>query len=273
MRGRSHLKLRVALMAVAVGVIVMLLRSLETKLVFFPAPASEGDWQPRGLTFEDAAITTEDGVKLHGWFFPALQGRNVAPMLFSHGNAGNVATWAPAAFELWRRTGAPVLLYDYRGYGKSQGTPTAAGIVKDGRAARKWLAERTKVPVSATILVGRSLGGGVSVRLAAEDGARALILQNTFNSLVAVAEVVMPWVPAGLLLSDRLDSAETIKRYKGPLLQSHGDADELIPMALAEKLHSAANQPKTFVGIRGGGHNSPEDSRYYEALEEFLQGL
>jgi len=170
-------------------------------------------------------------------------------------------------------TGVTVLIFDYRGYGRSEGKPSERGILEDGRAARAWLANREKVPEEKLVVMGESLGGAVAVHLAAEKQARALILESTFTSLPDVGKHHYPIFPVRLLMRSRLDSLAKIKEYRGPLLQCHGDADTIVPYKLGRRLFEAANEPKQFITFRGGDHNDLRDREYYEKLAAFLDGL
>ena len=139
---------------------------------------------------------------------------------------------------------------------------------------RRWLAKRTGVSEKDIVQVGQSLGGGVAVDLAAKDGARGLVLQSTFTSLPkVVAASHFKVLPVRLIVWTRLDSRSKIPKYHGPLLQSHGDKDEVIPYALGVKLHKAANEPKRFVQIKGGGHNDGLTPEYLDELSRFLDAL
>jgi pimeloyl-ACP methyl ester carboxylesterase len=153
--------------------VIALLMIFEESLIFFPSKYPDGFWQPRGLHFEDAWFEAADGIKLHGWFVPHDSPRAV--VLFAHGNAGNISH-REDLFRALNQLGVAVLAYDYRGYGRSEGTPNEAGVVADGRAARKWLAKRASVREQDIVLMGESLGGAVAVALAAEVPARGLIL-------------------------------------------------------------------------------------------------
>jgi hypothetical protein len=242
--------------------------SFENSAIFQPARYPDGDWQPAGLQFEDAWFASADGTRLHGWYVPCEHAR--AAVLYCHGNGGNVAYWADAARLLHDRVGVSMMLFDYRGYGRSEGTPSEAGVLADARAARAWLAQREKIAESQIVLMGRSLGGGVAVDLAAADGARALVLESTFTSLPDVAQTMFPLLPVRLLMQTRLNSEKKIANYHGPLLQSHGTADRLIPYAIGRRLFDAANQPKQFVPIANGDHNDPQNEEYYRTLSVFL---
>ncbi|MBI3839676.1 MAG: alpha/beta hydrolase [Planctomycetia bacterium] len=252
-------------------VMLWMMMALEDSLIFFPSVYPEGFWQPVGFQFEDAWFTASDGIHLHGWYVPHPQPRAV--VLFAHGNAGNISHRTEILELLANRLGVSVLIFDYRGYGRSEGRPSGAGILADARAARRWLAERAKMSEAEVVLMGESLGGAVLVDLAAKDGARALILENTFSSLPDVAAFHYPWVPVKLFMRTQLNSTKKIRDYHGPLLQIHGDADTIIPLALAERLYDAANPPKQFVLIRGGDHNDPRTPAFVQALDQFFAGL
>jgi fermentation-respiration switch protein FrsA (DUF1100 family) len=245
--------------------------SLDAGFIFFPNRYPEGDWQPRGFTFEDAWIQTEDGVRIHGWYCPVDRPRAV--VLACHGNAGNITLSASRLTMLTKRFHVSVLMFDYRGYGRSDGQPSEKGVLADGRAARAWLASKANVKEKDVVLLGSSLGGGVAVQLAAERGARGLILENTFSSMVDVAAHHYPGLPVSWLMTNRFESARHIGAYHGPLLQVHGDADQIVPFESGRKLFAAANEQKKFVRIAGGDHNDPPTEDYLKELDAFLTGL
>lgn len=248
------------------------LAPVERSLVFQPVAYPDGDWQvPASIPIEDAWFEADDGTQLHGWFLPHPKPRGVA--LFCHGNAGNITSRGPTLWLLNQRHGLSIMTFDYRGYGRSQGAPNENGILQDARAARRWLAKRTGVNEHDIVLMGRSLGGAVAVDLASRDGARGLVLASTFSSLPDVAAHHMPWALPHWNMSMRLNSVRKIRDYRGPLLQSHGDADEVIPIELGRKLFDAAPGPKQLVIIPGGGHNDPQSDEYYIALDRFLGSL
>lgn len=247
------------------------LGSLEKSLVFAPSRYPKGDWQPIGLKFEDAWFEAADGTRLHGWFLP--QGKPRAVLLYCHGNGGNVAMWGSELRRLHDRFHLAVLGFDYRGYGRSEGSPSEAGILSDARAARAWLARCANVPENQVVVMGRSLGGAVAVDLAAKDGVRGLILESTLTSMPEVGHAMAPWLPLRSLMKTQFNSLAKIGSYHGPLLQSHGTGDRLIPFAMGRQLFDAANEPKRFVAIPGGDHNDPQNAEYYAALGEFLDRL
>ena len=268
---RTH-HLKRALQVSKVGIctyllLILLLMVFEERLIFLAAPYPQGNWHP-SVPVEDVFFTADDGTRLHGWYAEHPQARGY--LLYCHGNAGNVTHRIHAIDELRQRFGLSVFIFDYRGYGRSEGTPTEQGVLSDARAAQSWLAARAGVASSELILLGRSLGGAVAVDLAAGAGAKALILQNTFNKLPDAAASHYWYVPVRLLMRTNLDSAAKIPRYHGPLLQCHGTADEIVPCELGKELHRHANEPKTFVAISGGRHESRLPEMYYEELSRFL---
>jgi hypothetical protein len=247
------------------------LASIERRSIFQPGKYPAGDWNPTAVLVQDAHFTADDGTKLHGWYVRHPQPR--AHALLLHGNAGNVTLLADTLRVLNQRHRLAVLALDFRGYGRSEGRPTEAGVLLDASAGRRWLAEKEGIAERDVVLMGFSLGGGVAVDLAAEDGARGLVLASTFTSLPDVAQHHMNWLPMDWLLSMHMNSLAKIKHYHGPLLLSHGDADEVIPYEQGLALFQAAGEPKRLVTVRGGKHNDPQPEEYRIALDQFLAEL
>ena len=243
----------------------------EERLIFQPLNFAEDNWQPVGLDVEDVYLSAADGTKLHGWYVP--HDEPMAHILFLHGNAGNLTHRADVLRDL-QQLGASVFILDYRGYGKSEGSPNEQGVLQDARAARTWFAERSGIAENDIVLLGRSLGGGVAVDLTTDVIPRALILESTFTSLPDVAAHVYPFLPVRWAMSTRFDSQTKIVEYTGPLLQSHGTADAIIPFEFGKRLHDACPSPnKQFMTIQGGGHNDYQPAEYFSALRKFLAQL
>lgn len=254
---------------VAYLLVALAMMLLENWLVY-PAPRIEdGDWNPAGLNHEDVWFASADSTKLHGWFLPHPQPSRA--ILYCHGNGEDVASVGEFAETLSNMLRASVFIFDYRGYGHSQGRPNEAGCIADGNAAQQWLSGRMGIKPSGVILIGRSLGSGVAVALAAENGARALVLENAFPSMTDVAGFHYPWLPVRWAMVNRYDNVDRIQRYHGPLMQSHGTKDELIPLSVARRLFDAApSKIKRWQELPGLGHNSPMPRRYYVELTGFL---
>jgi fermentation-respiration switch protein FrsA (DUF1100 family) len=258
------------ILLIAYLALVLMLMFLENSLIYFPTSFPQGTTVPLGISVEDAWFAADDGTKIHGWYVPHEHPRAV--VLFCHGNAGNITDRAEIILSLHSHVGVAVLVFDYRGYGKSEGKPDERGVLADARAGRTWLAQRTGLAENQIVLMGESLGGAVAVDLAAE-GARALILENTFSSIQDVAAYHYPWVPVRLLMRTQFNSAAKISSYHGPLYQSHGDRDSIIPLQLAKRLFDAANEPKRFFLVQGADHNDLRSPQYYDKLREFLEKL
>lgn len=268
---RHHLLLLACALWSPAGCSNPLTRSFERSQIYQPLAYPQGDWNPSDADFENAFFEAEDGTRIHGWYFPHPEPRGV--VLFAHGNAGNLTGRLPLMELLRERHAVSILIFDYRGYGRSEGTPEEEGILQDARAARQWLAQREQIPERDIVLMGRSLGGGVATDLAAQDDARALVLINTFTSLPDVAKHHMPLLAASVKMSNQLNSREKIARFQGRLLQVHGDRDALIPYEQAAELFYAANSPKQFVTIDGGEHNGPLPEEFHEAFDDLLDWL
>ncbi len=260
----------VRLAAAAYLVVLLLLMFFENAFIF-PAPKyPRGDWSGE-QQFENVVFNTTDGVALNGWFLEHPRRR--ACVLYFHGNGENIAHLGWLLDSLSDRLQASVFVFDYRGYGRSGGKPSEKGVLTDAHAAHAWLRERTNLQSDEIILMGRSLGGALAVDLAAEQGAQGLVLENTFTSIPDVAASHYPWAPVHWLMKTQMRSVDKIPRYPGPLLQTHGDADRVVPFALGERLFEAAPGPKQFIHVRSGRHNDPPSREYETALEQFVRNL
>lgn len=238
------------------------IRSVDELLALFPDKYPQGNWKPADFIFEDCWFQSNDGLRLHGWYIRHDNPRAI--VLFLHGNAGNLSHRASVMQFLHDRFALSIMIFDYRGYGRSEGIPTIEGILRDARAARLYLARRERIEENDIVLFGESLGGAIAIDLAAEDGARGLILESTFTSMHEVAVTHYPEALVDIVLAEKLDSFSKIQKYRGPLLQSHGDKDQIIPYKLGRKLFDAANEPKTFVLLSNKDHNDLKPDYYYK---------
>ncbi len=259
------------LVVVYLGIVVLMI-VLERSMIFYPMPYPQGDWENLPAGVEDVEFAAGDGTQLHGWYAP--HDDPLAVVLYAHGNAGNLTHRRDVLQTLHRDLDCTVLLFDYRGYGKSGGKPDEAGVLLDGRAARDHLAELAGVDADAVVLMGRSLGTAVAVDLAAGEGARAVVLHSGFPSLPDVAACHFPWLPVRWLMRTRFHSLARIQDYHGPLLQAHGESDEIIPAELGRQLFAAAPmEHKRWVSLGPRGHNDPVPQEFYDVLREFLTDL
>jgi fermentation-respiration switch protein FrsA (DUF1100 family) len=186
---------------------------------------------------------------LHAWY---VGDRGRAPLLlWSHGNAGNIDSRREVLMALARR-GVSLLAYDYRGYGKSSGSPHEAGVYLDAAAAFDSEVARGRDPRT-VVCFGESLGGAVSIELASRRPCGAVIVVSTFTRLADVAR--RHYGPLGALAGKRFDSSARISHLSMPLLVAHGDADEIVPFELGQRLFAAASEPKRFYHLQGVAHN------------------
>ena len=270
LRSAAFAVLRLTLVLSALGGLLLL---FETRFIYFPSRAHEATPAGLGLPSEDVLFTAEDGVRLHGWFLPVRGARWT--VLLSHGNAGNISHRLDRTLFLQTRLGASVLLYDYRGYGRSEGSPDEPGTYRDARAAYRYLVEQRRVPPERLVLFGESLGSAVSLDLALAHPAAALILEAPFTSLPAMARTTI-FFPLAPFVRTRYDNLEKVGRLRMPLLVLQGDHDEIVPFAQGRRLFEAAPGPKRFFAIPGAGHNDTflvGGDAYWQAIADFLAGL
>ena len=243
----------------------------QSSMVFFPYAAlgqTPAEW---GLAYKDVFLETKDGVRLHGWYIPHNGSQQT--LLFFHGNAGNISHRG-ASVEVFHRLGLNLFIFDYRGYGKSQGKPDEEGLYKDARAAWRCLTDQRGFEREDIILFGRSLGGAVAAELAAEVQPGGLILESTFSSAKDVANALLPVLSRLIILRYDFNTAAHVRRVASPLLVLHSPDDEIIPFHLGERVFQAANEPKTFFRMRGD-HNSGfllSQPDYEWALGAFISG-
>lgn len=265
--------LRSVIVAAVVAILIwtIILMIFEEKFIFFPSKYPSGLYGASrdGENIEDCWFTAEDHVNLHGWFLKS--NKALATLVMAHGNAGNLSHRLEILRSL-NDAGFNVFMFDYRGYGRSEGSPTEEGVYRDGRAAFDYVVGRQDVDSSRVILFGTSLGGAVAVDVALRRPASALILESTFTSAKDVARAVYPFLPVSLVMRSEYNSAEKIQRLSIPLLSMHGENDEIIPLHLGRKLFGAANEPKEFYLISGAGHNDTffvGGSEYLERIRRF----
>ncbi len=244
---------------------------LETAMVY-PAPRypADGEWNAAEFQAEDVNFASGDGTQLHGWYWEYPNPR--AHVVYFHGNGDCVGYLGHYMAGFSQVNEVSVFAFDYRGYGRSHGKPHERGVLQDGGAARNWLANRVMLRPVDMVLLGRSLGGAVAVHLA-QSGARGLILQNTFTTLPDVAAHLFWYLPVRLLMRNQYRSIDKISNYCGPLLQSHGTKDRVIPFELGQRLFDRAVGDKTFISLPDCDHNDPEPSSYVIRLKRFLDSL
>ncbi len=260
---------------VALGLLMgaIILRLSENRLIF-PAPRyPDGFVAPEayGLKAEEVWITTSDGVRINAWFFPN-ESSSRALLLF-HGNAENIGTGLGRT-KVLSSLGLNILAVDYRGYGKSEGSPDEAGVYRDAEAAYRFLIETRGFRPKDVILHGVSLGGAVAIDLASRVECGGLIAESTFTSARELGRHALLIPLYAYVLRSRFNSIAKIATVKAPVLVIHGTKDELIPFAMGEQLHRAAREPKLLVPIEGARHNDVlfvGGQAYIEKLQSSLE--
>src|SRR5580704_15143916 len=230
----------------AVVVLLLLygaLRRFEYYQVYHPTK-NFARWDGMNAPRRDIYFDTTDGLKLNGWFFAAATNspRKQEVILVCHGNGGNIS-YLKKLYERLSETGANVLLFDYRGYGNSQGSPSEEGTYRDGVAAYDWL-RKSGFAATNIFLYGESLGGGVVSELALHEPAGGLILESTFTCTPDVGAELFPWLPVRLLSTITYDTRSRLPLVKMPVLIMHSRGDRLIPFRLSQENLAAANEPK-----------------------------
>jgi hypothetical protein len=250
--------------------IVVLVFFFQARMVFFPHSELEADPSSVGLAYEEVWMTASDGVRLHGWFVPASEGRGVA--LFCHGNAGNVSH-RMETLQALHGLGLSCLIFDYRGYGKSGGSPTELGLYRDAEAAWDWLVGSKGIEPSRIICWGRSLGGPVAARLARDRAPGALVLESTFTTLLELGRKLYPYLPIGLVSRFRFPTRRFVREASSPVLVVHSSEDDLVPIAFGRRVYEAAPEPKSFLTIRGGHGEGflVSGELYTRGVQDFLR--
>ena len=258
------------LLVAGYALLAILVFAFQPRMLFLPDIGGRGagiDPTAIGLQFEDVWIDTEDGERLHAWWIPHPGSRG--SLLFSHGNAGSIAHRLES-IEIFHELGLDVLIYDYRGYGRSSGTPSETGVYEDAEAARAWLRERADP--DRIVLFGRSMGGAVSARLAADESPNCLILESTFTSVPDLAAELYWWLPVRRLVRIRMDTLSYLECAAAPVLVVHSRDDEIVPFEHALALQQAAGGDARLLELHGD-HNTGflrSGEMYVKGLDRFL---
>jgi len=285
-QGRSDEKRAKKRRPLAVRVVFSLLRiaivsyvGLAAVLFFFQSyflyqPSREITLTPAdgGMKYEDVTLVCKDATRLSAWYVPGEPDKEV--VLFCHGNAGNISGRV-YSLSIFHRLGLSVLIFDYRGYGESQGRPSESGTAEDARAAWDYLVNVRKIDPNRIVVAGRSLGGAVAAHLASERLPGALILEFTFTSVPDAAARLYPYLPVRPLCRYSYDTLSIIGQIRCPILIVAGKDDTMMGQSASRRLYEAAGEPKQFLEL-SGGHNDAivkSEAVYSEGLERFLKTL
>jgi len=232
------------------------LRWLESLMTFRPERMSENEYKSAPAGAELAWLPSSPGVHLRGWYFESQSKPAIATIIFFHGNGGNISNvgWLGQRFA---KHGFNVLLFDYRGYGASEGVANdETGLYADGYAALSFVTKGKEISPNQIILYGQSLGTAVAAEVAQHGNFGAVVLESGFSSASSLADSAVPWLPRCLhfLGKNRFESARKLANVRAPILIAHGDPDRTIPVSEAQLLFASANEPKQLLIVPGAGH-------------------
>lgn len=254
---------------------LVMLRWFEQKQVYHPTRILTDNPGAIERSWDDVSFFAQDGVQLHGWFIPASTNsvRKEWVVLFCHGNGGNISHRLDS-YEALLTEGLNVFVFDYRGYGKSEGVPSEHGTYLDAEAAYQWVIKKG-FAAEQIIVLGESLGGGIGSELAMRQPIAGLILQSSFTSIPAIGAELFPWLPVRLLAKIKYDTASKLPLLKAPLLIMHSRADTLIGYHHAEANFAVAKDPKMIWEL-DGDHNDTllvDEGKFRSGINAFLQKL
>jgi fermentation-respiration switch protein FrsA (DUF1100 family) len=263
---------------IAFGLFFLFVACCQNRVIFPRTRGPVRTWDPGG-GIEQVRFRTADGLTLHAWWHPGedvpgepgLDATRRPVVLWCHGNAGNI-THREGNLRALAARGLAVFIFDYRGYGLSEGSPGEKGVYRDADAAYRYLVDETGIAPARIVVFGRSLGAAVALDLALREPVAGLVMESAFENTKAMAKLQMPLLPVGWLLRSKFDNLGRIGGLKVPLLMVHGDRDTLVPTAQGRAVFAAAPEPKRFYAIAGAGHNDTAEvggKPYFDAFVRF----
>jgi len=250
----------------------MILYFMQPKFLY--SPVKEVLYTPAelDLEFEDVFFENGDGLKLNGWFIPA-EGSKFT-VLFCHGNGGNMMHRLDS-INIFYNLGLSCFIFDYRGYGHSQGKPGEEGTYLDVEAAYKWLTEEKKIPPDSIIVFGRSLGGSIAAYLTSKVQAGALVVESSFTSYVDIGKRFYPYMPVRWFATFSYRTIDYLKEVQCPVMFIYSRNDEVVPFEFGLELYDEAHGPKEFIEIFGSHNDSflVSSEIYKDAWTKWLKFL
>ena len=226
-----------------------------------------------GLDYEKVTFNTDDGLRLSGWYVPGKKSDDSGlTLLFCHGNGGNIMHRLDS-INIFYDLGVNCFIFDYRGYGNSEGTPTEEGTYLDAKAAYEWLINEKEEQPDNIIAFGRSLGGAIAAQLASKYEVGSLVIESGFTSYVDMGRKFYPYMPVRLFARYNYNTLDYIKQVRCPVMMIHSRNDEIIPFEFSLKLYGAANDQKELVEIFGS-HNDGflvSNEIYKKAWKKWLE--
>ena len=257
--------------AIVYIILIAFISIFQSKLIYFPSTDVDVNPKTVGLEYESIIFEANDKTKLHAWYIPKKDANTT--LFFLHGNGGNISHRLDS-IKLFNSLGINVFIFDYRGYGNSEGSASEQNTYDDAKVAWQYLLKSKSIKAEDVIIFGRSLGGTIAAKLGSDLKPKAVILESTFTTVKELASDVYPFVP-GFLIHFKYETTKYLKNIDCPILIVHSENDNIIPFKQGEAVFKNANEPKTFVKIRGDHNYGFIESRhiYVPALKSFLQEI
>ena len=252
-------------------ILIALMFIFQSNLVYFPSTDVDVNPKNVGLEYESIIFEADDKTKLHAWYIQKKDAKTT--LLFLHGNGGNISHRLDS-IKFFNSLGMNVFIFDYRGYGNSEGSASEQNTYDDAKSAWDYLLKNKSIKDENVIIFGRSLGGAIAAKLGSELKPKAIILESTFTTVKEFASDVYPFLP-GFLIHFKYETTKHLKDINYPILIVHSEDDNIIPFKHGEAIFKNANEPKTFVKIRGNHNYGFVESKhiYVPALRNFLQEI
>ncbi len=252
-------------------VLIALIYIFQSKLIYFPSKNVDINPKTIGLEYESIMFESNDKTKLHAWYIPKKDAK--ITLFFLHGNGGNISHRLDS-IKFFNSLGMNVFIFDYRGYGNSEGNANEKNTYDDAKTAWRYLLKNKNIKDKDIILFGRSLGGTIAAKLGSELKPKAIILESTFSTTKELASDMFPFFPK-FLIHFKYETTKYLKNINYPILIVHSEDDNIIPFKYGEAVFKNANEPKTFVKIRGDHNYGFIKSKhiYIPALKKFLQEI
>ncbi len=259
------------LISVAPLMLATALLSCQQGFIYHPDNRLIATPKAINLPYEEVRFPASDGTKLHGWWVPSRPSRGA--IIHCHGNAGNISHRL-RILEIFNSMELDVLLFDYRGYGLSEGSPSEKGTYADAEGAWEYLTKVKGIPAERIIIHGQSLGGAIAAKLASKQRPAMAVVESSFTSTRDLARKFCSFTPAiYIIISYTYETEKHIAGARCPVLVVHSRDDELIPFSHGEKIFLAAKEPKAFLEIQGS-HNGgfiQSGSVYVSGLKSFIE--
>ena len=244
----------------------------QEKYIFHPEKAWKATPASEGLAYEDLTLRSSDGVRLSAWYIPSEVSKG--SIIFLHGNSRNMSSDLDGV-KMYHAMGYHVLIVDYRGYGKSEGSIDEQGTYRDAQAAWDWLVRSKRESPDRIVICGHSLGAAIAAELASKHPPKALILEAAFTSISDAGQSRYPYFPVKLLSRYHYDTLGMLSSIRCPVLIVHSRDDEIIPFSHAQRLYAAVTGKKDFIELNGPhkGDYQPTLEKYHRGVKQFLDSL